>query len=104
MEDVRVHTGTLVADLVLRGCEGLKERRGVLRPVVEKLRSQGFAVAQVGPADLLQRVFLAVTEVSGNMTHLEERLDDAERRLVASEFEVANLQREYHTWSDSSLR
>jgi len=104
MDDVRVHTGTLIADLHLRWADSLKERRKVLRSLVDRLRLDGYAVAQVGPADLLQRVFLAVTEVSGNMTHLEERLDGAERTLVASEFEVAHLVREYHTWSDSSLR
>lgn len=104
MEDLRVHTCTLVADLHLRGAASLKDRRKELKSLVDRLRRDGYAVAQVGPADLLQRVFLAVSDVSGDVTHLDERMDAAERLLLESEFEVGRLERLERTWSDSSLR
>lgn len=93
MDDVRVYRGSLIADLVLPQARNLKERRGPLRALVQKLRNQDFAVAQVGPTDLRQRVFLAVTAVSGSDSLLESLLDHAERLIFTTEFEVADLRR-----------
>ena len=93
MDDVRIYTGTLVADLIMSSARTLKDRRAPLRSLVQKLRNQDLAVAQVGPADLVQRAFLAVTAVSGNESLLQSCLDGAERIIFASDFEVADLQR-----------
>jgi uncharacterized protein YlxP (DUF503 family) len=96
LDDVRTYTGTLTADLVLPGARNLKERRGPLRALQQRLRNQDFAVAQVGPADLVQRAFLAVTVVSRTAGKADELLDKAERILFASDFEVADLRRHVH--------
>ncbi len=93
MDDVRTFTGTLIADLVLPHARSLKDRRGPQRALVQKLKNNDFAVAQVGPAELVQRLFLAVTAVSGSESLLEELLDGAERLLFASDFEVGELRR-----------
>jgi len=93
VDDVRTYTGTLIADLVLPAARSLKDRRGPQRSLVQRLRNNDFAVAQVGPANLTQRVFLAVTAVSGSETMLHELLDGAERILFASEFEISDLRR-----------
>ncbi len=93
MDDVRLYTGTLVADLVLPGARSLKDLRGPLRSLVQKLRNQDFAVARVGPADLMQRAFVAVAAVSGEVDQVEARLDEAERQFYDSPFEVADLRR-----------
>jgi uncharacterized protein YlxP (DUF503 family) len=93
MDDVRIYTGTLVADLVLPGSRTLKELRAPLRALVQKLRNQDFAVARVGPAELAQRAFLAVAAVSGEADLVEARLDEVERLLYDSPFEVADLRR-----------
>ena len=61
--------------------------------MAQRLRNQDFAVAQVGPADLTQRAFLAVTAVSGTEGGTDDLLDKAERLIFASEFEVADLRR-----------
>ncbi len=102
MDDVRVHTGTLIADLVLPGAASLKERRRALRSLVQRLHNLHFATAQVGPVDLRQRVFLAIVDVSGQTAQLRERLDEAERLVYDSEFEVAALHREAGGWTGSS--
>lgn len=102
MDDVRVHTGTLLADLVLPHAASLKERRGAVRSLVQKLRNLDFAVAQVGPPELAQRLFLAVVDVSGSVARLEARLAVAERLVYASDFEVASLRRDLSTWSEPS--
>ncbi len=93
MDDVRTFNGTLIADLVLPHARNLKERRGPQRALVQKLRNNDFAVAQVGPADLVQRLFLAVAVVSGSESVLEELLDGAERIIFASAFEVGEVRR-----------
>jgi len=93
LDDVRTYTGTLIADLVLAAARTLKDRRGPQRTLVQKFRNHDYAVAQVGPADLVQRLFLAVTAVSNSESRLEELLDGAERILFASDFEVADLRR-----------
>ncbi len=94
MDDVRIYTGTLVADLILPEAHSLKDRRGPLRALVQRLRNRDLAVAQVGPADLQQRVFLAVAAVSGSEGAVGELLDGAERTIFASEFAVGAVTRE----------
>jgi len=93
VDDVRLYTGTLVADLVLPGARSLKDQRAPLRALVQKLRNRNFAVARVGPAELMQRAFVAVAAVSGAADQVEGRLDEAERLLYDSPFEVADLRR-----------
>ena len=71
----------------------LKDRRSPLRALVQKLKNQGFAVAQVGPPDLIQRCFLAVSTVSSEESRVDGLLDAAERIIFASDFEVGELRR-----------
>ena len=96
MDDVKIHTGTLVADLVLPHAQSIKERRQALRALMQRLVNRRFAVAQVGPADLWQRAFLAVAVVSGSAGVLDSLLDEAERLIFASAFDVADLRRDVH--------
>jgi uncharacterized protein YlxP (DUF503 family) len=103
MDDVRVHTATLVLDLRLPGAASLKDRRKGLHALVERLRRADYAVAQVGPADLRERAFLAVAAVAGSPARLDERLDGAERLAFASEFEVLVMRRDGESWSGRSL-
>jgi uncharacterized protein YlxP (DUF503 family) len=91
MNDVRVFRGCLVVDLVLPYARSIKDRRKPLQAVVQRLRNQDLAVAQVGPTDLIQRAYLSVAAVSGSDRQLRALLDAAERIVFASEFEVADL-------------
>jgi len=102
MDDVRVYHGLLVADLVLAHARSIKERRKPLQALIQRLRNHDFAVAQVGPVDLIQRAFLGVAAIASSETLLAERLDAAERMLFGSEFEVADLHREVLGYSAPS--
>ena len=93
MDDVRIYSGTLTADLVMTSARTLKDRRGPLRALIQKLKNQDLAVAQVGPADLIQRCFLAIGAVSGEEAQVLGLLDAAERIVFASDFEVGDLRR-----------
>jgi len=103
MDDVRIFHGSLVADLVLSHARTIKDRRGPLRAVIQVLRNQGLAVAQVGPADLRQRAFLLIGAVAGDAAGLDGQLDAAERVLFGSDFEVADLRRDVRQDSFSSI-
>lgn len=103
MDDVRVYSATLVVDLLLPHARSIKDRRQPLRGLLQRLRNHDFALAQVGPADLTQRVFLAVGAVSGSDHLLQERIALAERLLYASEFEVADVQKHLVSYSAPSL-
>ena len=96
MDDVRIYSGTLIADLIMTEARTLKDKRGPLRALVQKLKNQGFAVAQVGPAELIQRCFLAVGAVANEESLADGLLDAAERIIFASEFEVGDLRRDMH--------
>jgi uncharacterized protein YlxP (DUF503 family) len=102
MDDIRVTTGMLVLGLRLPHAASLKERRQELRSLMDRLRRSEFAAAQVGPADLQQRAFVAVSAVAGAPALLEERLDQAEALAFGSAFEVAVLRRETGVWSGRS--
>ena len=71
----------------------LKDRRGPLRALVQKLKNQDLAVAQVGPCDLIQRCFIAVGAVSNEESQVAGLLDAAERIIFASDFEIGELRR-----------
>jgi len=103
MDDVRIHSGTLLADLILPHAQSIKDRRQALRALVQRLVNRRLAVAQVGPPDLQQRVFLIVGAVAGSGSGLDEQLDAAERVIYASEFEVADLRRDVRQESFPSL-
>lgn len=83
-----------MADLVLPHARTMKDRRQALRSLVQRLQNRRLAVAQVGPAELRQRAFLAISAVSGTASGLDALLDQAERIIFASEFEVADLRRD----------
>ena len=99
MDDVRIHSGTLLADLRLPGARTIKDRRQSLRAVVQRLRNRHLAVAQVGPSDLRQRAFLLIGAVAGEPSGLDGQLDAAERVIFASDFEVADVRRDVRQYS-----
>ena len=94
MDDVRIHFGTLTFDLRLPHARSIKDRRQALRSVAQRLRNRHLSVAQVGPTDRHQRVFLAVSAVAGSAAGLDALLDAAERVVYASEFDIGECRRD----------
>ena len=103
MDDVRMHAGTLMVDLILPHAQSIKERRRALQSLVQRLQNRRLSVAQIGPTDLWQRAFIAVGAVAGTSTGLDEQLDAAERVIFASPFDVADVRRGVRQDSYSSL-
>ena len=92
--------GTLSLDLLLGDVHSLKEKRGVVRPVVAELRRRfDVAAAEVGQLDLHRRAVVGVAVVSGDAAHCHEVLDACER-LVAARPELELLSARRRLWNE----
>jgi uncharacterized protein YlxP (DUF503 family) len=95
--------GTLVADLLLGDVHSLKEKRGVVRPIVAELRRRfEVAVAETGDQDLHRRAEIAVALVAGDHAHAVAVLDACER-LLAGRPEVELLSTRTRVLDDDDL-
>ena len=95
--------GVLVADLLLGDVRSLKEKRGVVRPIVAELRRRfDVAAAETGGQELYRRAEVAVTTVSGAHAHVTEVLDGCER-LLAGRPEVEPLSTRRRMLDDDDL-
>jgi uncharacterized protein len=70
----------LEVDLHLPSCHSLKEKRAVIRPILEGVRRRyQVAAAEVGYQEKWQRALLGMACVSGQAGHAKEVLDNVER-------------------------
>jgi uncharacterized protein YlxP (DUF503 family) len=96
-----VFVGSLECDVLLGDVRSLKQKRGLVRPVLAELRRLEVSAAEVGHQDLHRRALIGVAVVSGDAAHVVEVLDQAER-LVASrpELELLSTRRRLHDPDD----
>ncbi|GJM38786.1 MAG: hypothetical protein DHS20C19_21530 [Acidimicrobiales bacterium] len=67
-------------DLRLPGCQSLKDKRAVLRPVIDGLRNRHpVSVAETDHQELWQRGAIGVAVVSETSGHAQAMMDEAER-------------------------
>ena len=75
-----MHVLALAIELHLPACQSLKEKRAVLRPVVDGVRNRfPVAVAETAHQDMWQRAEIGVAAVSGSAKIAREIIDDVER-------------------------
>ena len=75
-----MHVLAVVYDLHIPGCQSLKERRSVLRPLLSDLaRRFGVSVAETGHTDLWQRAEVGMAVVSGQPGQCRSLADDVDR-------------------------
>ncbi|HSN06240.1 MAG TPA: DUF503 domain-containing protein [Candidatus Angelobacter sp.] len=76
--------GTLELDVLLGDIHSLKEKRGVVRPVIAELRRAfDVAAAEVGHQDLHRRALVGVATVSSEAAQCQSVLDSCERLVAA---------------------
>jgi uncharacterized protein len=69
-------------ELLLHDARSLKQKRGVVRPIVAELQRRfAVAVSETGHHDLYRRAQIGVAVVSGAPGHCTEVLDSVERWL-----------------------
>ena len=75
-----MHVACLSLELHLPDVHSLKEKRAVLRPILEGARRRyAIAAAEVDDQDRWQRATLGFAAVSGSAHHARDVLDAAER-------------------------
>lgn len=83
--------GWIEFDILLGDIRSLKDKRAVVRPLVNELhRRFGLSAAETGGQDLLRRAQVGIAMAGGDRGHVETVLDAAER-LVAGHPEVELL-------------
>ena len=86
-----MYIGSLSVDLLLGDVHSLKEKRGVVRPIVAELqRKFPVSAAEVGDQDLHRRALIGVAVVGSDASRVREVLDACER-LVAGRPEIEIL-------------
>lgn len=95
--------GTLVADLLLGDVHSLKEKRGVVRPIVAELRRRfEVSAAETGDHGLYRRAEVAVALVASDHKHVVDVLAGCER-LLAGRPEVELLSTRTRLLDDDDL-
>jgi uncharacterized protein len=98
-----VVVGTLVADLLLGDVHSLKEKRGVVRPIVAELRRRfEVSAAETGAQELYRRAEVSVALVAADHAHAKEVLTACER-LIAARPEIELLSTRTRVLDDDDL-
>ncbi|MDQ6839560.1 MAG: DUF503 domain-containing protein [Actinomycetota bacterium] len=92
-----MHVAALRVELHLRAVHSLKEKRAVIRPVLEGCRHRySVAVAEVDHQERWQRATIGVAVVSGSAAHARQVLDAVERFIWSfPELEVSSCGRQW---------
>ncbi|MCW2525978.1 MAG: hypothetical protein JWM76_838 [Pseudonocardiales bacterium] len=95
--------GTLACDVLLGDVHSLKEKRGVVRPIVAELRRRfEVAAAETGDQDVYRRCEISVAVVTSTHSHATEVLEQCER-LIAGRPEIELLAARVRVLDDDDL-
>lgn len=93
--------GSLSLDLLLGDVHSLKQKRGVVRPIVAELRRRfEVSVAETGHHGLHRRAEIGVGVVASDACHARSVLQACER-LVANRPEIELLAARPRIWDDA---
>lgn len=97
-----MYVGTIELDLLLGDVHSLKEKRGIVRPIVAELRRRfDVAAAEAGYGDLHRRALVGAAVVAADARHCREVLDACERLVAARpEVELLSARQRLHSSSD----
>lgn len=95
-----MHAAVLRVELRARQCRSLKDKRAVVRPILDGARNRfQVAAAEVGHQDSHQLATLGFSAVGGEVGHVVHVLDTVERFVWSfPEVEVLEAQR---SWLDA---
>ena len=95
-----MHVAVALVELHIPQSRSLKEKRAVVRPVIEGLRHRfQLSVAEVGYQDKWQRALIGFAVISGAHGHAEEVVGAAERWMWSrTEIEISTFRVEWSTY------
>ncbi len=93
-----MHTAIVQVELHIPSSRSLKEKRAVIKPIVEGIRSRfSLSVAEVGFQDKWQRALIGVAVVSGSYRHAADVVDTVERWVWSRpDVEVSRFEADWH--------
>jgi uncharacterized protein YlxP (DUF503 family) len=95
-----MHVASIRFDLHFPAAHSLKEKRAILKPILEGARRRfAVAAAEVGDQDLWQRASIGIATVSSSARLAEEVLDSVERFVWS--FPEAEVLAAHRRWLDS---
>jgi uncharacterized protein YlxP (DUF503 family) len=94
--------GWIEFDVLLGNVHSLKEKRGVVRPILAEIRRRfEVSAAETGQQDLHRRAGLAAGLVAADAARVTEVLDGVERMVAARpEVELLSARRRLHSSDD----
>jgi uncharacterized protein len=94
--------GTLTLDILLGDVRSLKEKRGIIKPVLAELdKRAAVAAAETGYQDLHRRAEIGVAVVAATVARVTELLDDCEGAVAwRPELELLSARRRLHSDED----
>lgn len=79
-EDVPVYLGMITLDLRLEGCTSLKDKRRIVKGMIDRVRSRiDVCVAEVGYQDVHARSIVCAASLSRDRGRVERALDQVRR-------------------------
>src|SRR5439155_20611461 len=99
-----VHVAVVQVDLHIPHSRSLKEKRGVVKPVIEGLRNRfALSVAEVGYQDKWQRALIGFAVVSETYAHAAEVVGAAERWVWSRpDIDVSSFETQWSTYEGDS--
>lgn len=104
MSKIGVFMAVAVVEMYFPGYKSLKERRGPLKSLMDRLRKRGFSVAVVGPTSMIQRAWIAVACISGSASRASSMIDGACRLVHDPRWETIGVEREVYQFDDMEVR
>lgn len=94
-----MHVLAVRYDLQLREAHSLKEKRALLRPLLDRLRNTGASISEVGHHDLWQRAAIGVAVVAADAARVDEMVDGIDRLVWSRpDVEVLAADRRWMEW------
>jgi uncharacterized protein len=89
-------TGLLTVQIHLHGLNSLKDKRSIVKSLIERMRSRfNVSVAEVGQNDSRTGAVIGIAVVSNDKTHAAQQLDVIERFVRGDgRFGVGEVERE----------
>ena len=93
-----IHVLLLVVDCHIPHAQSLKQKRTVVKSLIDRLRSRfNASVAETGFLDEWQRCVIAISLVSNNRRYLKQQVELIEQMVVASTggLSVSNIEQHW---------
>jgi uncharacterized protein len=97
VSDNEVHTLLLVVDCRIPLVHSLKEKRSIVKRLIEKLRAKlNASIAETGCLDEWQRGIISIAMVSNSSRYLQQQLARAEQHLLeVNEISVIKIEQHW---------